>query len=507
MGASIRLTLSPTPPVECLSSTGPSQTRARPVEHLPERVIARVSATVSARVSPLQEDRHRHRGGLAFAPRAVDQPLHEGVDLRAAQRPPSRLLRMISCASMASYGFSKALSVAPCVARSQRPAAEHRLDVVQQAARADAKARRRQRVQRRASSRTGRCRAPHRRRVRMPPEALKPTRPRGLPVVGDRPAASAAPPAAWRWRRLAGAGLEEVGAGVQAQVRGRAISASSASTPVSRMTFSVSPGQALRTASQQARRGAGRRRAARAERQHHVHLLRAGLDDGGGVAQRASMSAPPSGKLATAATRDVRRQCAARERRQARPHAHGGDRPEAAPVRASHRRATSASVSPSFRLVRSRQASAGALPAGRDLRHASCRGVEIDVRGWGWLHARWLATIAGQQSRRALWPRPRPAASVWAWLSVSADKPAAMFVISESASTRMPAWRARMVSGTVLMPTACGAQQLQHADLGRGLELRAQAPGEHAFVQRHAAPLAPPPAPAGAAPGRRRSPC
>ena len=45
-------------------------------------------------------------------------------------------------------------------------------------------------------------------------------------------------------------------------------------------------------------------------------------------------------------------------------------------------------------------------------------------------------------------------ASVWAWLKVWASIPAAMLVIIDSASTRSPAWRARMVSGTVLMPTA-----------------------------------------------------
>ena len=48
--------------------------------------------------------------------------------------------------------------------------------------------------------------------------------------------------------------------------------------------------------------------------------------------------------------------------------------------------------------------------------------------------------------------RPRPAC---AWLNASACKPQPMLVKSEKASTRRPAWRARMVSGTVLMPTAC----------------------------------------------------
>jgi hypothetical protein len=49
-GARTRLTLSPTPPVECLSSAGPPPSdQSRTV---PERVIARVSDAHSARVMP-----------------------------------------------------------------------------------------------------------------------------------------------------------------------------------------------------------------------------------------------------------------------------------------------------------------------------------------------------------------------------------------------------------------------------------------------------------------------
>ena len=48
IGASSRLTLSPTPPVECLSSTGPASPASRQSSTVPECVIARVSATVES---------------------------------------------------------------------------------------------------------------------------------------------------------------------------------------------------------------------------------------------------------------------------------------------------------------------------------------------------------------------------------------------------------------------------------------------------------------------------
>ena len=51
-GASIKLTVSPTPPVECLSTTGPS--RSSHDSTTPLRVIASVSATRSSSVIPLK---------------------------------------------------------------------------------------------------------------------------------------------------------------------------------------------------------------------------------------------------------------------------------------------------------------------------------------------------------------------------------------------------------------------------------------------------------------------
>jgi hypothetical protein len=84
-GASISETLSPTPPVECLSTTGPAAV-ARPVEHgagfhhgARQRDPLRI-------VHAAEEHRHGERGGLPFGDRAVGQPFDEMLDLGIAQR-------------------------------------------------------------------------------------------------------------------------------------------------------------------------------------------------------------------------------------------------------------------------------------------------------------------------------------------------------------------------------------------------------------------------------------
>ena len=47
--------------------------------------------------------------------------------------------------------------------------------------------------------------------------------------------------------------------------------------------------------------------------------------------------------------------------------------------------------------------------------------------------------------------------------------PAARLVITESAATRRPKRRARMVSGTVDMPTACAADNLRNMRISAGV--------------------------------------
>src|SRR4051794_931124 len=103
IGASIRLTLSPTPPVECLSTTGLSRFQSRT---LPESRIARVRASRSSLSRPLRKQ------AIASAPTWASERLPSVIPatrkpicsaLRAA---PSRLARMTS---EASIGLREAL--------------------------------------------------------------------------------------------------------------------------------------------------------------------------------------------------------------------------------------------------------------------------------------------------------------------------------------------------------------------------------------------------------------
>ena len=63
-GASTSETLSPTPPVECLSSTGPGRSQSSTV---PESRIASVSGDALGAAHAAEEDRHRERADLAVA--------------------------------------------------------------------------------------------------------------------------------------------------------------------------------------------------------------------------------------------------------------------------------------------------------------------------------------------------------------------------------------------------------------------------------------------------------
>src|SRR5213596_2506569 len=77
IGASSSETLSPTPPVECLSSTGRSRSQR---STSPERVIALV------RAHAVDDDRHRQGSDLGIADRAVGDAGDEPLDLLGAQR-------------------------------------------------------------------------------------------------------------------------------------------------------------------------------------------------------------------------------------------------------------------------------------------------------------------------------------------------------------------------------------------------------------------------------------
>ena len=85
-GARTRLMWSPTPPVECLSSTGPPRSAARQSSTVPESVMARVRATVLGAIHAAQEHRHRESRGLLAANRAISETRHEALDLLGGER-------------------------------------------------------------------------------------------------------------------------------------------------------------------------------------------------------------------------------------------------------------------------------------------------------------------------------------------------------------------------------------------------------------------------------------
>ena len=84
IGASIRLTLSPTPPVECLSTTGPGRSQLQRAS--PERIIARVRCDALVDVHAAEEHRHREGRDLALADRCPRQAATKNCDLLGRQR-------------------------------------------------------------------------------------------------------------------------------------------------------------------------------------------------------------------------------------------------------------------------------------------------------------------------------------------------------------------------------------------------------------------------------------
>ena len=96
IGASSRLTLSPTPPVECLSSAGPGRPASDQSSTSPESRIAPVSAMRSAGVMP------RSTIAMASAPTCASltvpsaMPFTRKSSWSSLSSPPSRLTRIRS---------------------------------------------------------------------------------------------------------------------------------------------------------------------------------------------------------------------------------------------------------------------------------------------------------------------------------------------------------------------------------------------------------------------------
>src|SRR5689334_16421622 len=97
IGASMRLTLSPTPPVECLSTTGLPRSHS---STLPESRIARVSARRSSLSSPCRKKAIATAPTWAsLRPPSVIPPTRKAIS-SADSALPSRFLRMTSAASI-----------------------------------------------------------------------------------------------------------------------------------------------------------------------------------------------------------------------------------------------------------------------------------------------------------------------------------------------------------------------------------------------------------------------
>ena len=89
-GARMREVLSPTPPVECLSTAaGPGRDQS---SLSPERTIAPVRCGRLVGVHAAQDDGHEQGGELVVGPGAVGGAVDEGVDLVGGQGVPVALL-------------------------------------------------------------------------------------------------------------------------------------------------------------------------------------------------------------------------------------------------------------------------------------------------------------------------------------------------------------------------------------------------------------------------------
>src|SRR5690606_17812523 len=98
IGASISETLSPTPPVECLSTTGPSRNDQSRTS--PESRMARVSATRSSRLMSLKYTAIAKAAAWAGLTDPSAKPAMKSAMSCRSSALPSRFLAMISCGSL-----------------------------------------------------------------------------------------------------------------------------------------------------------------------------------------------------------------------------------------------------------------------------------------------------------------------------------------------------------------------------------------------------------------------
>jgi hypothetical protein len=95
-GASIMLVLSPTPPVECLSTFAPGMPSV--FRTVPEFSIARVRETVSASVIPLRYTAIRKAEAWYSGMAPPARPATKKAISSPPSSPPSRFFLIMSCA-------------------------------------------------------------------------------------------------------------------------------------------------------------------------------------------------------------------------------------------------------------------------------------------------------------------------------------------------------------------------------------------------------------------------
>ena len=100
IGPSMSETLSPTPPVECLSTTGPFSPSRDQSSTAPDSIMARVSAMRSAIAMPRKNTAMAKAAAWPSVMVPSVRPSMKCSISASLSTPPSRFLRMISCGSI-----------------------------------------------------------------------------------------------------------------------------------------------------------------------------------------------------------------------------------------------------------------------------------------------------------------------------------------------------------------------------------------------------------------------
>src|SRR5689334_18985597 len=134
IGASIRLTLSPTPPVECLSMIGPGKSRSSQSRVTPDCARPSVMAA-SSRAVMLRKNTAMAKAATWLSLKVPSvMPRTTKATASSLSSCPSRFLRMISCGSMRSRIAFEEPPQQPAYLARRFPRHRHGLDVAERLA-------------------------------------------------------------------------------------------------------------------------------------------------------------------------------------------------------------------------------------------------------------------------------------------------------------------------------------------------------------------------------------